>query len=448
MEQISNSASSMTPPPEPVHAGDPGTAASRWARLGRHVRQLGRDSVYLVVGFPLAIASFSVLVTGVATSIGLIPLALVGIPLGIVVMYVAQGFGAAQRSLVRFDGERIEPPRYRPVDPNASWVRRLLAIFRDPQRWLNIAHGLVIFPLATATFIVATVWWATMLGGLTYWFWEPLFLDEPGPEENRTIAEALNWDVSPILFQFLGGVVALLTIIPVLRGCAIVHNWLAKALLSNAYIRSLQDRVDTLTAGRTAIAEAEVQSLRQLERDLHDGPQQRLVRLGMDLAAAERRLETDPEESRRLVAEARSMTADALDELRQLSRGIAPPVLTDRGLPAAVDALGARSTIPVRADVQVERRPAVAVEAAAYFVISEALANAAKHSGADLVTVEVHDSDDWLEVEVTDTGRGGASLAKGHGLAGLAERVEGLDGTFQVSSPTGGPTTIRARLPR
>jgi len=207
----------------------------------------------------------------------------------------------------------------------------------------------------------------------------------------------------------------------------------------------LERRIEVLTTTRAGAVDAQERELRRIERDLHDGAQARLVALGMSLGMAEQKLATDPESARSLLAEAREGTREALEELRDLARGIHPPILADRGLGAAVAALAARS--PVRVDVSVEgERPSPAVESAAYFVAAEALANAGKHAQAGRVEVRIARRQGGLVVEVTDDGRGGAD-ASGSGLLGLRRRVEALDGTLQVVSPEGGPTTVRAEMP-
>src|SRR5581483_4488044 len=170
------------------------------------------------------------------------------------------------------------------------------------------------------------------------------------------------------------------------------------------------------------------------------------VALGMNLGMAEQKLATDPEGAQRLVTEARAAVAEALRELRDLARGIHPPVLSDRGLGAALETLAGRSALPVSVDVALGERLPAAVETAAYFVAAEAIANAAKHSGATRVEVRARRRDGALELEVADDGGGGADPA-GAGLTGLRRRVEALDGTLEVTSPAGGPTTIRAELP-
>ena len=201
--------------------------------------------------------------------------------------------------------------------------------------------------------------------------------------------------------------------------------------------------------GAGAASSAEGHSLRRLERDIHDGPQQRLVRMQMDLAAAERQLDDDPEKARGLIAEAMRQSKDALDELRALSRGFAPPILLDRGLVAALESAATRSPIPANV---VNELPAGAnlpqeIERNAYFVASEALTNAIKHSGATAIGIRVAATATDLVISVSDNGTGGATTKSGHGLAGLRERMRGVSGGLEVHSPTGGPTVVTARLP-
>jgi signal transduction histidine kinase len=208
----------------------------------------------------------------------------------------------------------------------------------------------------------------------------------------------------------------------------------------------LARRVETLESTRLGAVEEQDAELRRIERDLHDGAQARLVALGLSLGMAEQKFRSDPEEAEKLVAEARAGVAEALSELRDLARGIHPPVLADRGIGAALDTLADRSPLPTTVRVDLDQRPPPRVETAAYFVAAEALANAAKHSGADRVEISVGQRDGMLAVVITDDGEGGADPAGG-GLSGLRRRVEALDGTLTVESPAGGPTTIQAELP-
>jgi signal transduction histidine kinase len=205
-------------------------------------------------------------------------------------------------------------------------------------------------------------------------------------------------------------------------------------------------RITELEETRAGAVEQQETELERIERDLHDGAQARLVALGMSLGMAEQKLATDPVAAQELLAEARRGTHEALDELRTLARGIRPPVLADRGLAAAISALGDRTPLQVSVAVAVPRRPPRAVETAAYFVAAEALANASKHARATRVDIAVRESVGRLVVEIVDDGVGGADPA-GNGLRGLARRVEALDGTLEVASPGGGPTTVKAVMP-
>jgi signal transduction histidine kinase len=208
----------------------------------------------------------------------------------------------------------------------------------------------------------------------------------------------------------------------------------------------LAERVRVLTATRAAAVEEQEAELRRIERDLHDGAQARLVALGMTLALAEQRFRDDPEAAHKLVSEARVDAGVALEELRDLARGIHPPLLTDRGLGPAVEALAAATPVRVELRCALDRRPTPGVEAAAYFVAAEGLANAVKHAGATEVTISIVQSDDRLAIQVKDNGHGGAEPA-GSGLSGLRRRVEALDGSLTIASPPGGPTVVRAEIP-
>jgi signal transduction histidine kinase len=209
--------------------------------------------------------------------------------------------------------------------------------------------------------------------------------------------------------------------------------------------RELAERVDELTRTRRGALDVQNAELQRIERDLHDGAQARLVSLSMQLGRAEDRLAGQPETAA-LVRQARGEASAAIAELRDLARGIAPPVLADRGLAAAVEALGRRAAVPVAVAIELERRPPTVIESAAYFVVAEALTNVGKHAPGAEASVRVFAEGETLVVEVADNGPGGADPA-GSGLAGLRGRVEALDGTLRVISPAGAGTTVRAELP-
>ena len=213
-----------------------------------------------------------------------------------------------------------------------------------------------------------------------------------------------------------------------------------------SFARRGRRRISELESTRAGAVRQQDVDLRRIERDLHDGAQARLVALGMSLGMAEQKLASDPDAAQRLLAEARLGAQEALEELRDLARGIHPPVLADRGLAAAVEALADRTPLPVDVAFTVDRTLARTNESAAYFVVAEALANAGKHAHASRVAIRGLVEGTSLVLEITDDGRGGADPS-GSGLSGLARRVAALDGTLEVRSPAGGPTTIRVVMP-
>ncbi len=446
--------------PQPTWSPEHEAAAQAWAaaETARRpsplfgpgaVRQMLADSAYLLLGLPITIASFTVLVTGLSLAAGLL-ITVIGIPVAVATLLAAEWFGRLDRARLRGRGTVLPPLQYAPL--RGSGLRGMLNTLADPLRWAAVIHGIVAMAVSILTWTVLVTWWAGALGGLTYWFWERwLPHDASGRVDSQGLAELLDLPMSEAQLNLLVGLVFVLTMIPVLRWCAELHAGLARMLLSGTSSRYLSEQVADLEARRTAAAAAETQSLRRLERDIHDGPQQRLVRLGMDLSVAERHLDDDPATARELLAAARAQTAETLAELRALSRGIAPPVLADRGLAAALAAVAARASVPTSVDVSVagDDRPSAPVESAAYFLVSEALTNIAKHSCASMAAVRVWGdrASGALSVEVRDDGVGGADVAKGHGLAGLVDRVEGLGGLLTIASPDGGPTVVHATLP-
>jgi len=245
----------------------------------------------------------------------------------------------------------------------------------------------------------------------------------------------------------LAGAVVLLMVAPWLTrvlaaGDAAIGSW----LLAGRERDGLTIRIGELESSRARVVDAAEAERRRIERDLHDGAQQRLVALAMELGRARSKFATDPQEAQALVGEAHDQAKEALAELRNLVRGVHPPVLTARGLDAALSGLAARSPVPVTVRADVAPRPPATIEAIAYFVVAEALTNVAKHARASRAEVAVKRSGDALTVTVTDDGGGGADPA-GQGLAGLADRVAGVDGRMSVTSPPGGPTVIEVRLP-
>jgi signal transduction histidine kinase len=228
-----------------------------------------------------------------------------------------------------------------------------------------------------------------------------------------------------------------------------LHRAVVSGLLCTSESRQLRQQVQTLKDSRSAVLDVEASELRRIERDLHDGAQQRLVMLTIDLGLAGERIDADPEGAKRLVLEAQDEARGALAELRDLVRGIAPAILLDRGLVPAVGSIAARGPVPttIQSGLDPAERLPPTVERAAYFVVAEALANVAKHSGAQRCEVRCRREGSRLVTEIWDNGVGGAAVTAGGGLAGLASRVAGVDGSFEITSPSDGGTLVRATFP-
>jgi signal transduction histidine kinase len=333
----------------------------------------------------------------------------------------------------------------------------------DPELWLDVAHAVVLLPVTLVTAVVTGLWWFVGVGGLTAPLRIPATSAGSSPpltlSTGSTHAPAyfglslgLRTPLEHLLFGVVLGVLLLVSMPLATRACTAVQAGVGQALLSDASalhrrIRGLERERDTARAQTVAAVTAEATALRRLERDIHDGPQQRLVRLAMELGRAQHNFDRRPEAVREALADALVQTQEALDELRALSRGIAPPILVDRGLGEALTGLAARSIVPVDLDIGPLSRLDAATEAAAYFVVAEALTNVAKHSHARRCAVRLGHDAGTLRVWVTDDGMGGAALAKGHGLVGLDDRLRAVGGRLRVTSPAGGPTAITAELP-
>jgi signal transduction histidine kinase len=262
-------------------------------------------------------------------------------------------------------------------------------------------------------------------------------------------------DVVAVAFRGLAGL-ALLPVAASLSQLVIaLHRGVVAGLLCTSEERELRRQVEVLRQSRSDVLDVEASELHRIERDLHDGAQQRLVALTIDLGLASERLDADPAAARQLILEGQAQAREALAEIRQLVRGIAPSILLDRGLVPALESIIGRGPIPtvLISELATGARFAPAVERAAYFVVSEALANVSKHSGAKRCEVRCRleagpdAPGSRLVIEVWDDGAGGARIEPDGGLAGLASRIAGVDGTFSVTSPAGGPTTIRAEIP-
>jgi signal transduction histidine kinase len=414
------------------------------------VRQLVSDTGYVMGGFPLAIASFVVMITGLSAGFGLL-VVVVGVLVLAATMLAGRLFADIERLRIAAVLNRPRSrPNYRTSKAGDGIWRRITTPLAQTQSWLDAAHGILIFPLAVATFSIVLTWWAAAIGGTLTIAWD---WSIPRGPDNQSLAQLIGLGDSTfarVAFQTAVGLACLVTLPFVVRGCALVTASFSRVLLVG--VAEMRQTITVLTDQKAAAVSAEATALRRLERDMHDGPQQRLIRLAMDLGRAKQQLDTDPEALRHTLDDALNQTRETLDELRALSRGIAPPVLADRGLPSALAALASRCTVPVELVVDPDLgtpqgRLDPAVENTAYFTVAESLTNIAKHSAAANCWVTVANGRGRLAVQIVDDGDGGAHMAKGHGLSGLSDRVRANGGAFTVVSPDGGPTEIKVELP-
>jgi len=366
----------------------------------------------------------------------------------VLVPRIARGLGAAHRRLAaRLLGEDIPgPPPIRRGRGVAGWLG---ATVRDGPGWRAAAYLLVKLPVTVGE-LYAAFFAAAGLANLTYPFWWPLFRNHPpgvrlGPVRALTPFGALHIATFPGTFAaFAAGAAMLLAAPWVAWAVSSADRWLMRGLLGPG---RMAQRVADLEQSRALAVDDSAATLRRLERDLHDGAQVRLATLAMNLGMAREKLGDDASpEVRELVDAAHQGAKDALIDLRNLARGIHPPAL-DNGLADALATLAASSAIPAELTTAIRQRPAPAIETIAYFCAAELLANAAKHSYANRVTIEVADHDQILVLRVSDDGRGGADPARGSGLSGLAQRVRTVDGSLGITSPPGGPTQVTVRLP-
>jgi hypothetical protein len=422
-----------------------------------------REGLYCLVSVPLGIAGCWAVAWVLGPSL-LVSASVLGTVVGllgvVVALRLARRLGALYRWVAaRMLGEQITaPPPFRRAA--GSIIVRLDARLRDGAGWRAIGYTLLKLPLAVGQYL-ALAFWACGLADMSYPVWWPLFRSpSPGatlsavsaatPPPFGSFVHATSWAGS-LLVAIFGA--ALLLIAPWLtRGVVTADRWLARSLLSAG---TLTQRVRDLEQARARVVDDSVALLRQVERDLHDGAQVRLAAMAMNLGMAKEKLGADGQppdvrRARELVDAAHLGAKEALVELRELVRGIHPPVL-EVGLAEALATLAAGSAIPVQVRAELPVRPTPAIETIAYFCAAELLANATKHSGANKVDIsaEIIDSErtSLLRLLVCDDGTGGADPAGGSGLAGLERRVGTVDGRLSVSSPAGGPTQITIELP-
>jgi signal transduction histidine kinase len=426
--------------------GDSGgtNADTTGGRGARAVALAGARALALAV---VALAGSIVLFVLTVVSIVLVPVG-VGIVTTPWVLAAVRGFANRRRLVAaRWSGVRI-PPAYRPVPADANPWARCFHLLGDPAvrrdlLWLpvDMTAGFVTALLPAALllypfegFALAAGLWRVFTDG-TYVGWWYGFVPVGG-QLSALAAGALG---AALL------VVGVYTAPFLLR----VHFLLTRSVLASGQ-GELAERVRVLTETRRDAVDSSAAELRRIERDLHDGAQARLVAMGMDLGTIDALIEKDPAKARQLLAQARRSSADALTELRDLVRGIHPPVLAERGLGDAVRALALRMPIGTEVDVDLPGRLGAPVESAAYFAVGEVLTNAVKHAGAERIWIDVHHTPahgGMLRISVTDDGRGGATIGAGSGLSGVERRLGTFDGVLAVSSPAGGPTMVTMEIP-
>ncbi|MDQ0776657.1 signal transduction histidine kinase [Streptomyces aurantiacus] len=360
-----------------------------------------KEIAHLLVNLPTSIIGFTYVVTVLFVGAGL-TLTVIGLPVLALGLMGARQLGKVERVRARaLLGVRVDEPSRLPFRRRGGFFAALWMGLKDPVGWRAALYELIRLPWSIVTFTVT----------LTSLF--------------------VLWPVLPFIA----------------RGLTNADRAMVRALLSPS--DGLERRIAELESDRGVVVDTAAADLRRIERDLHDGAQARLVALAMGLGLAkEKLLEGQADDTvAAMVDEAHGEVKLALQELRDLARGIHPAVLTDRGLDAALSSVASRCTVPVKVTAELPSRPAAAIEGSAYFTVSELLQNVSKHSGARSASVDVWRSDNRLLIQVWDDGRGGASLDGGTGMAGLADRLGAVDGLFVIDSPVGGPTTITAELP-
>ena len=342
-----------------------------------------------------------------------------------------------------------------PTLTGATPWKRHVERLKSVTRWKEVAYTLVHYPLGILTTATAFGVWSLSVALISL----PAVIGRLPGDTFRLASWELHGGAGPWILAAVGVVFVVLVAPWTTVGLAEIDRFVGRGLLGRTARSEFVERVTDLETSRTAAVDSAEAERRRIERDLHDGAQQRLIAVAMSLGIARQRLDDDPAQARELVGSAHDEVKSALKELRDLVRGIHPVILEDRGLDAALSAVVARCSVPVVLSVDVAPRPTPAVESAAYFIVSEALVNVVRHSQATAASVEIARRADRLTIAVADNGIGGAAPVEagaidggseregGSGLRGLADRVSALDGWMQIVSPVGGPTTLLVEVP-
>jgi signal transduction histidine kinase len=425
--------------------------------LGAPVRrQAWAELAYVVVAAPVTLLGTAYVLACFLLGAGLAVTAL-GVPLLATAVPGTRYFAGIRRGLVRvLLGERVPPPvPFRPGQGLFAWLR---AGLRDGPGWRAIGFHAASLPLSVIGLAVVVFTWAWGLVALTYPVQHAVGVNQMtapgagGALRHGLVLGDMVFDTWPELMVVSAGGVVLILLAPwAVRAVLLLDRLLVRTLLGPD---DRSARIAALQRTRAHAVEDAAAMLRRIERDLHDGVQARLVALTMNLTVISETLGRDEEATRAMLGAARNSATEAIGDLREVIRGIHPPVL-DSGLDAAIATLAARSPVPVDVQVDIVDRPSAAIETIAYFCVAELLTNVAKHSGATEAGIEVRQPEDRLRVVVTDNGRGGAAGHRGSaggevggtGLRGLVDRVATVDGALDIVSPSGGPTVITVDLP-
>ena len=394
------------------------------------------DGLFMLTSFPIGLLWFLVAIIGFVVGGAL---SFLGVGLLILAWTFALLLWGAQLERARlriFLNVNVGSPHHWSAT-SGNVVKRAWQYIRNPQVWRDIVYLLILFPLGIleislvlfpVDFLLAPFTWTLGDGSV------------PG----------FGWNVDTAGEAGLAFIVGLILIVPfsiLINLGAVLHGQLGLLLLGTSNEEFLTERVEELTESRSAVMRAMHMERRRIERDLHDGAQQRLVSLAMDLGRAREKMDADPEGVRKILDESHEQAKQVLTEMRELVRGIHPAVLTDRGLDAAISAIAGRSPIPVQVDIRLRERLPEEVEGTAYFVVVESLTNIAKHSEATAARVAIMRDGNWLRITIEDNGRGGATLEHGSGMSGLRDRIAALDGSFAFTSPEGRGTRISVEIP-
>lgn len=394
------------------------------------------DIVFLLLSGVLGITWFVVAVVGFTVGIATAVI-MIGLPiLATTIAFLVWGAHLERARMRAFLGINIPSP-YAELPRDGGLIKRGWRMLRTPAVWRDIAYLMLLFPVGLVEMAIAftpiqfiITPFITLVGGRNSILW---------------------WQIESFgesIVALIVGVILILPLAILINLLAMLHGEFAKRLLAPSNEEILTERVEELTESRSAVMKAMHLERRRIERDLHDGAQQRLVSMAMDLGRARDRMESDDVDAARdLLVKSHEESKVVLKELRDLVRGIHPAVLSDRGLDAAISAIAGRSPIPVGVDVDLAMRQPDEVEGTAYFVVVEGLTNIAKHSHATEANVSISRNGSWLRIEISDNGLGGADPSRGTGLAGLRDRIQALDGRMQIDSPDGGGTRLIVEIP-